>query len=96
MRDWEHILAHAKREAGTWPWERVPPEASGMPDAKGYQVRNHQGWTVVVFQFSIEDQGFPPGSVGYDGAVRFESTIVHCTREVAKELWLVAHIKAGS
>ena len=95
--EWQRIFAEAERLAPNWPWKKVAPESIGPAPVAyaGYNVLSHEGWTVIVFQFGIEEQGFPKGSVGYDGAVRFNNTIVHCTREVAERLWHVAHQKVG-
>ncbi len=88
METWERILRVACAAAPSWNWTRVKPPAE-RPDARGYTHQEGE-WTVVVFRFSIEDQGFPKGSVGYDGAVRQKHYIIHCTREYAERLWRIA------
>lgn len=42
------------------------------------------GWFFTVCDFDIEDQGFPKGSRGYDGAGRSDGTVLHLTRELAQ------------
>lgn len=47
------------------------------------------GWRVLVVEFDIEDQGFPPGSKGYDGTAVKSSmlcieTVMRLTRELAE------------
>jgi hypothetical protein len=59
-------------------------EPMAIEPTVGY-IGTHEDWVVTVFRFSIEDQGFPVGSVGYDGALRKGATIVHMTRQVAEE-----------
>lgn len=71
-------------EAETAPAEWVSPPC---PPSGTMYVGSGGEWTITVARFSIEDQGFPPGSVGYDGALRKGTTIVHMTREVAERLF---------
>lgn len=49
-------------------------------------VGTYHSWRFVITDFSIEDQGFPPGSRGVDGAVSNtnKSLILHLTREMAQ------------
>jgi hypothetical protein len=42
------------------------------------------GFSLTVAAFDIEDQGFPPGSRGYDGAAVLHGTVLHLTRELAE------------
>lgn len=42
------------------------------------------GWFFTVCDFSIEEQGFPKGSRGYDGAGRSDNMVLHLTRELAQ------------
>lgn len=44
-------------------------------------------WHVMVVSFEIESQGFPKGSVGYDGIVRKGYDIVRMTRDVAERIF---------
>lgn len=61
----------------------------GFSDTPGCRmcVGADADWNVVVCRFGIEDQGFSPGSVGYAGAVRKGSVIVHMTRDVAERIF---------
>jgi len=50
-----------------------------------------------IFEFDIEDQGFPPGSMGYDGAVTSKdlggiggALIVHLPRALAEKAFKAA------
>lgn len=46
---------------------------------------------LTVVEFSIEDQGFPPGSKGYDGAAVIAGVgIVHLSRELAEKAFKYA------
>lgn len=62
-----------------------PPE---RPDARLIQG-TAPGWRVVVCRFSIEDQGFAAGSVGYDGMLVWEprALIVRMTRPIAERVF---------
>lgn len=45
-------------------------------------------WRYLAVEFDIEDQGFPPGSKGYDGTATslvLIGTIVRLTRELAEK-----------
>lgn len=62
--------------------ESEPPVSSHL--AKFYQgVGGGYIWTLV--SFSIEDQGFPPGSRGYDGVVAKDGTVCRMTRAFATQ-----------
>jgi hypothetical protein len=49
-------------------------------------VGTFHSWRFVITDFSIEDQGFPEGSRGVDGAVSNtnRNLILHLTREMAQ------------
>lgn len=49
-------------------------------------------WRATVVAFDIENQGFPPGTRGYDGAVVHRERAVVCrmTREVAARVFKAA------
>ncbi len=58
-----------------------------MPsDARAF-VGTAKGWKFVVVDFDITNQGFPPGSRGYDGAATnpSENVVIHLTRELAEK-----------
>lgn len=46
-------------------------------------------WEFVLCSFSIEDQGFPPGTFGADGAARHtrRPLVVRLPRELAMRAW---------
>lgn len=59
------------------------------PGARAYVARNDE-WSILVAEFSIEDQGFPPGTVGYDGTVLWRKDggwVVHMPRDVAERIF---------
>lgn len=76
------ILREAAEAIESASWS--PP----MPPSPGRSVTSYRGqsgeWTIVVCEFSIEDQGFPPGSMGYDGVARIGTAMLHLTRELAE------------
>lgn len=47
-------------------------------------------WHLVALDFDIEDQGFPPGSRGYDGVGRKGSLVIHFTRQLAEKVFQAA------
>ena len=55
-----------------------------------------EGWRVVVVSFDIEEQGFPPGTRGYDGACNSEkhNTVCRLTRELAERVFKIADAAA--
>lgn len=80
---------------------RVPAGAASQlpPDAVPYES-NSGAWRILAFEFSIEDQGFPPGSVGYDGVASSTEgrlTVMRLPRETAERAvrtaksWIAAH-----
>lgn len=60
-------------------------ETKDIPDGAILYVGKSAEWLYSIFSFSIEDQGFPKGTRGFDGtAVGVEHpTIVRLTREQA-------------
>ncbi len=59
------------------------------PEAKMHDARfftgEAGGWKLVITDFDITDQGFAPGSRGYDGAGNnlSKGIVIHFTRELA-------------
>ena len=74
-------LNEIKAELETEEFTKVEKEAVG--DAEGF-LTSTENWNFVVVEFGIEDQGFPPGSKGYDGTAVRGSTIMRLTRELAE------------
>lgn len=76
-------------------WTRMDGNESplGVPahDATFY-TGAHPVWNFVVSAFSIEAQGFPPGTLGFDGAARASDRplVVRLTRAVAEEAYRLA------
>jgi len=69
------------------------------PDVRHHDARffrgSHEAWTFTVCDFSIEAQGFPKGSRGYDGAAAKPGMAVHLTRELAERAVLRAAAVPG-
>ena len=65
-----------------WTMANAPP----VHETVAYEAVKEE-WVVIVARFSIEDQGFPAGSVGYDGCLRKGMNIVRMTRDLAERLW---------
>ena len=66
-------------------------------DARVWKGHGPHGWVFTVISFSIEDQGFPPGSRGVTGAARKENVVMHLTRELAdKAIKLAEEKQKGS
>lgn len=65
-----------------------------------YQARTFRGhvdnWRLVVIDFDIEDQGFPPGSRGYDGAATGGNTVIHLPRALAERAFKLAAKNHGA
>ena len=63
-------------------WKQVDAP-KGDVDAMFYVGFTSEGVQVSVASFSIEDQGFPVGSRGFEGAIRKENVLQRLTREQA-------------
>jgi len=83
----EALLAQAVElvQAGKVQWQEAPESSGG----EGF-VGTVDGFRLVVYSFSIENQGFPPGSLGYDGALTSGTAVVRMTREVAEAIHAAA------
>jgi len=80
------LLVEIERVLPKVEWQ-AKPEA--VKEAEGELApRCHVGtygkWYFVVTSFSIEPQGFPPGSRGWDGAGRKGSVVIRLTRQLAE------------
>ena len=64
--------------ATSGPWIR----ADGPEGATFYR-----GGGITVCRFSVENQGFPPGSMGYDGCIVARGALVRFPRDVAKQVF---------
>jgi hypothetical protein len=82
----DKFLAFIKR--GRIKWEMLP--IKDHPEAMGYTGTYGRSplWRFVVASFDIENQGFPPGSKGYDGTATDLSSgrVIHLPRETATAL----------
>lgn len=67
-------------------WKELP---LGVGGAHGYQSVGG-AWHIVTCAFSIESQGFPEDSLGYDGAASGSGMIVRLTRELAEFAYMKA------
>lgn len=71
-----------RAEAGEVKWQRSPIPLEGAVAYAG----TAEDMRLLVVSFSIEDQGFPPDSLGYDGTITSGTTIVHIPRDIAETL----------
>jgi hypothetical protein len=55
----------------------------------------HHDFRLCVVSFSLEEQGFPRDTFGYDGALSIDGTVVRLTREFAKKLFTIAEEQSG-
>lgn len=53
---------------------------------------NAEGWRILTVSFPIEDQGFPKGTLGYDGTALHMERAIMCrlTREQAQAAYEAA------
>lgn len=70
----------------SWTLANAPP----VHETVAYEAVKEE-WVVVVARFDISHQGFPPGSVGYDGCLRKGMNIVRMPRDLAERLWKKAN-----
>jgi hypothetical protein len=68
----------------SWEQVAVEDEPAGNYATKAYKGEG-DGWVLTVVSFNIEDQGFPPGSRGHDGAAVKDGTILRLPRDVAEK-----------
>jgi hypothetical protein len=89
----QQVLKEAEQAAEGAKWEvSAALETAVNPGgARAYETV-HNGWKFVVVSFNIEDQGFPPGSLGYDGAAtnKEKGVVLHLTRELAEKFYKAA------
>ena len=88
----EKMLREIDEDMREAKWESK--EAPDGLDAKAYKGTSSR-WEFVVVDFSIEDQGFPKGSRGYDGVARLGEVILHLPREVAEAAFRFAEGRAS-
>lgn len=95
MKDVQAAFVQVEALAREWTWRRQ--DLVGDKDVKAtVYVAKEDDWNVVVTAFSIEDQGFPPGTLGYDGMIRHGATIIHMTREVAESVFRKAEAASSN
>lgn len=91
------LLAEIRARLPELVWSR---EKQDDPAAIEHQAVFYKGikddMLVCATAFSIEDQGFPPGSCGYDGACTLgrRGIVIRLTRELAEEAFRLADQKA--
>ena len=73
-------------------WTPMPGNDETDVHSATFYTGSHPVWNIVLSAFSIEAQGFPPGSLGYDGAARASDRplVVRLTRAVAEEAYRLA------
>lgn len=76
-------------------WDEVETSTVGIPDLPAGTVC-YKGtaldWLLVIVSFSIEDQGFPKGAMGYDGVARRSHSLIRLTREQAIHAYAKARL----
>ncbi len=90
----EAYLSRLRTEAQSMKWEEVRAPEMNFPDEAKVQVyegRNDH-LIVTVARFSIEDQGFPSGSIGCDGTALFRTDrlVLRLPRQFAEEMVALA------
>jgi hypothetical protein len=92
----QQVLEEAEKAAEGAQWRASEPinrvgELEHSGDVRGFEA-DKDGWHFIVVSFDIENQGFPPGSRGYDGACRNteKGTVLHLTRELAEKFYKAA------
>lgn len=95
QKEMEEALVFADKAMMEAKWEQIDPgKDKPDPSAKFYKGTPDSGestgsWSFVVCSFDLENQGFPPGSRGYDGACTVASPdqnyILRMTRELAQK-----------
>lgn len=92
----QHILESAARAiAAVQHWK---PLVNTPPGTQAY-TGQADGWTFNVVAFPIEDQGFSPGTRGFDGSGTIvlggRGTLLRLTRELAEKAVKLAEAQAS-
>ena len=76
-------------------WERM--EIADSETAIGF-CGKYSSWRIIVTEFDTEDQGFPPGSKAYDGAVNDveKGMVIRLPRELAEKAFKIALKKTAN
>jgi len=97
----EEVIGYIREIRAALPsveWTRMDGnEATAEHDAVFY-TGTHPAWSLVVSGFNIEAQGFPPGTLGFDGAARAcdgRFLVVRLTRALAEEAFNLAAAAAA-
>ena len=84
------LVAHALRlaRAGKVQWSaaELAPDLGGGASYEGRLAEDEEPLQILVLSFSIEDQGFEAGSLGYDGALTMRSGVLRLPRPDAETL----------
>ncbi len=92
--DMEDALRRAEAAIEHATWRKVPSPQEGS--ARAYEG-SADGWRFTVIDFDISNQGFPPGSRGYDGAgVDQAKGVLHLTRELAEKAFKLAFAQTAT
>lgn len=89
MKNFQEIFDQAEKVAYKLSWKNEKPEQEIESDF--YKGENNE-WKIVVARFSIEDQGFPKGSFGYDGCIVYKKMIIRMTRELSEKIFKIASV----
>lgn len=91
MKQMSELLDEIEKVLPNVVWTKESP--SGVPEQ--YETVAFRGtlpgWVFSVVGFSIEDQGFPPGTRGHDGMVIHGSTVIRLTRPLAEKAYAIAN-----
>lgn len=86
----EPILSELEAALPKTTWSRTDgPTEHGAVFVQG----EGDGWKLTLCAFDIENQGFPPGSRGYDGAAVKGNIVLRLTRELAEKAFKLAEGK---
>lgn len=92
----EDLLKEIEQVLPTVTWK----ESACSGEAAEYAARFHEGavdgWHFVLCTFSIEDQGFPAGSRGWDGTARKGSVVLRLPHELANKAVQLAENKGST
>jgi hypothetical protein len=83
------LIKEIEEDLPTVKWTPKKP-IKAPEDATFYAGRGAGGWNLLAISFDIEDQGFPPGSKGYDGSATKEGTVMRLTQELAEKAFKLA------
>lgn len=86
----ERALAGIEEALPGIEWRRAEGPPGHEREASFMEGAGPSGWRFTLCAFDIASQGFPPGTLGYDGTGVKGASIVRLPRELAEKAFKLA------